>query len=137
MTDTEGSVTATAPPGGSATAVSTQPVASLTVVEHGEASALPEIKWLWRRLFVFAATIFLCFHVWEATQRLDAEALARTVRNDQILIGLFALLYIAGGTTEAIALLVSAFRTTKKETVTTAPPPAPATAAHAVPWPPK
>lgn len=99
--------------------------AVVKTVEHGEASNLPEIQWGWRRTYVFIVTGLLCAHVgWTSYHMTDVGTLRMTIRNDQGLILLFALLYLAGASTEAITKLFAAVRTTRKETVTSAPPPA-------------
>lgn len=99
--------------------------ATIRTVEYGDASDLPEINWLWRRVFIFALTAACAFHVWLTIRRVhDIETLRQTVRNDQLLIALLALLYIAGASTEAITRLVGAVRTSRRETVAEASPPA-------------
>jgi len=122
MAEAAGEVSATAPPGGTATAQSSPPAIQATVVEHGEPSNLPELGWFWRRLYVFVVTLALCVHVYLTTRGLkDPAALREVIRNDQGLIALFALLYLAGANTEAIAKLMAAVRTSRKETATITP----------------
>lgn len=92
-------------------------------VEHGDPSPMPENNWTWRRLYVFAVTCALCAHVaWTSQHVDDVYTLRMTIRNDQGLILIFALLYLAGATTERITELVAALRSTRKETITTAAP---------------
>lgn len=99
--------------------------ATIRTVEHGDPSPLPENNWLWRRLYVFVVTALLCAHIaWTSHQTDDVYTLRMAIRNDQGLILLFALLYLAGATTERITELFAALRSTRKETTTTAPPPA-------------
>lgn len=102
----------------------TTPV-EVRTIEHGDPSPLPENNWLWRRTYVFAVTALLCAHVWWTSGKTDdVYTLRMTIRNDQGILVLFALLYLAGATTERITELFAALRSTRKETRTFAPPPA-------------
>lgn len=117
-----GTVTATAPVGGTATATSSPPLVMSKTVEHGEASAMPEIGWLWRRLYIFPLTGALCWMIFTgALNTKDVPTLREIIRGDQILLALMMLLYLAGASTEAITRLVGAIKTSRKETVTEAP----------------
>jgi len=99
--------------------------ATVRTVEHNEASALPETGWLWRRVFVFACTAVVLAMVWRVSERVtDVGTLKMTIRYLIFAVYLFALLYLAGASTEAITRLLAAVRTTRKETVSTAAPPA-------------
>jgi uncharacterized membrane protein YfcA len=93
-------------------------------VEHVDPSPLPENNWFWRRVYVFVVTALLCGHVgWLSLQTDDVVTLRMIVRNDQGLILLYALLYLAGASTEAIANIIASVRTTRRETITSAAPP--------------
>jgi hypothetical protein len=97
---------------------------TIRTVEYGDASDLPEINWLWRRVFIFLLTVWCAFHLWLTVRRIDdIGTLREVVRGDQLLIALLALLYIAGASTEAITRLVGAVRTSRKETIAEASPP--------------
>jgi hypothetical protein len=99
--------------------------AVVRTIEHADPSPVPENNWLWRRVFVFACTAVFCAHIWWLSSRTDdVQTLRETIRNDQGLIFLYALLYLAGASAEAIGRIVAAIRTSRKETVTQAPPPA-------------
>lgn len=94
-------------------------------VEHGEASALPELGWFWRRTFAFDFTIACLLFAWRVSERVtDVNTLRMALRYALGLVALMSLLYMAGASTEAITKLFAAVRTTRKETVTSAPPPA-------------
>lgn len=94
-------------------------------IEHADPSPVPESNWLWRRVYTFTVTALLVIHVyWTALRTDDIATLRETIRNDQGLIVLFALLYLAGASAEAIGGIIASIRTSKKETITTAPPPA-------------
>lgn len=97
------------------------PAVVATTVEYGEPSPQPELTWLWRRAYVFAVTAALCVHVAWLSHGLQGHAVERIIRNDQFLIAGYALLYLAGASTEAIAKVVAAVRTSRRETTTTAP----------------
>lgn len=91
-------------------------------IEHGDPSPMPETDWLWRRLYVWGVTAALAAHIfWTSLRTSDVATLRETIRNDQGLILLFALLYLAGASAEAIAGIVAAVRTARRETITTAP----------------
>lgn len=99
--------------------------ATIKTVEHGEASELPEITWGWRRLFVFGLTLILCALVaWIAWRVSDVRTLREIAVNSQGLIFLLVFVYVAGATATDVVQLVTAFGSTRKETVTSAPPPA-------------
>jgi len=96
--------------------------ATIHTVEHGEVSELPETNWLWRRVFTFALTVALVVYLWWLTGKIsDVATLRMALRYAFGIIALLALLYLAGASTEAIARLLAAVRTTRKETVTSAP----------------
>ena len=100
--------------------------ATIKTVEYADPSPVPESNWFWRRLYVFVVTAALATHIgWMTLTQVKSEGTLREViRNDQWLIMLYALLYLAGASAEAIANVVAAIRTARKETITTAPPPA-------------
>lgn len=93
-------------------------------IEHVDPSPVPESNWLWRRVYVFAVTALLCAHIgWVSMKVDDVATLRETIRNDQFLIMLFALLYLAGASAEVIGQIIASVRTSRKETITSAPPP--------------
>lgn len=95
-------------------------IATIRTVEHGEASDLPKITWFWRRVFVFLLTAALCALVWRVTERLtDVAALHDLARISLGIIALLVFAYVAGATATDCVSLVSALRTTRKETLTT------------------
>jgi membrane glycosyltransferase len=95
----------------------TDAVATVKTTEHGDASALPEINWTWRRYYVFAVTATLIALVyWITYKTVDIETLKMIARYALWLVFAYALLYVAGSTTTDITGLVAAFRTTVKIT---------------------
>lgn len=101
----------------------TPPTVTKTVT-HEDPSDLPEINWLWRRIFIFMVTMGAMGHVaWTAYRVTDVQTLRQTIFYDQGLIALMALLYIAGASSEAITRLVGAVRTSRKEILTEEPKP--------------
>lgn len=99
--------------------------ATIKTVEHLEPSAMPETGWLWRRVYAFAVTLAMTLLAWRVSERIQDEAsLREALRYAHWAILLMCLLYMAGASAEAITKLVGAIRTTRKETITTAPPPA-------------
>lgn len=119
----------------------TDTASAVHTVEHTEASAMPEVKWGWRRLYIFLVTAALLAPVYWVTYRTtDIETAKMIARYAMWLVGLYAMLYVAGSTSTDITGLVAAFRTTRKETITTGgaavaadPAPAPEPPAAAVP----
>ena len=106
--------------------------ATIKTIEHAEPSALPETGWLWRRVFAFALTFAMTVLAWRISERVtDVGTLRLALRYAFWTILLMCLLYMAGASAEAITKLIGAIRTTRKETITTAPPPATLSAAGA------
>lgn len=96
--------------------------ATVTTIEHGEASAMPEVNWLWRRVFVFALSICFCGLVWWiATRSSDIPTLREIARNSQWIILFCVFAYVMGASATDAVRLATALRSTRKETVTTAP----------------
>ncbi len=99
--------------------------ATVKIVEHLDPSPVPEANWFWRRVYTYLVTLVLVIHIgfttWYRTS--DVQTLREVIRNDQILLGMVLLLYLAGASAEAIAKIFAAVRTSRKETTTTAPPP--------------
>ena len=99
--------------------------AVVKTVEHTEASALPETGWLWRRVYAFAVTVAMTLLAWRISERIeDVGTLRLALRYAFWTILLMCMLYMAGASAEAITKLIGAIRTTRRETITTAPPPA-------------
>lgn len=123
MTD-DATVTATAPAGGSVTATAAQPSAQVKVVEHGDASTLPDSSgWMWRRLLIYLVTVAaLAFTGWIIERIDDVTTLRMIARYCLGLVALCLFLYVAGASAEDVVRLVSAVRTTRKETITNTPP---------------
>jgi hypothetical protein len=89
------------------------------VVEHGEASALPETSWMFRRLLIFVVTLAAIGSVWWVIGRLtDVATLRMVARYSLGLQALCLFLYVAGASATDVVRLVSAVRTARKETVT-------------------
>lgn len=99
--------------------------ATVTTVEHGDASELPTPRWVWRRWYVFFLTAAALALVWRITERLeDVTTLRMVARYLCLTIGGLVFVYVAGATATDCVNMVSALKSTRKETVTTAPPPA-------------
>jgi hypothetical protein len=99
--------------------------AVIHTIEHVEASDLPEQNWVWRRLYIFGGTILiLILPFWVTYKSDDIPTLRDIARISLGLVAFFALIYICGAGATEITKLVAAFRSTRKETVTSAPAPA-------------
>lgn len=94
-----------------------------TTVEHSEASRLPDPRWLWRRilLYVIAATaIYVLVRFVDMVT--DVATLRVMARYAFYTLWLALTLYCVGATVTDVAKLVAAFKTTRKETTTSAAP---------------
>ena len=102
------------------TSPNTPPVAMASkIIEYEQPSDLPEINWLWRRIFIFTVTYALLALVYWIVYRItDVGTIRMVAQYALILVGLFAMLYVAGASSEAITRLIGAIRTSRKETVT-------------------
>ena len=90
------------------------------VIEHTEASDLPEVNWTWRRWFVFMVTIASIGIVWRIVEKSsDITTLRMIARYSLVLAALMAMLYVAGASSEQVVRLIQAAKTTRKETITT------------------
>lgn len=136
----DATVTATAPPGGSAVATAIQPTASVSVVEHGEASRMPDTSWVWRRLLIFgvcivaSALLFVVVLILEHITERAIEGFALPVTAEffgvlkvTIRYGFYTLwlglsLYGVGATVTDLAKLAAAVKTSRREMVTSTPP---------------
>lgn len=123
MTEAEGTVTATAPPGGTATAISSEPVATQKVVEHGEASRMPDTSWTWRRILIFGVAGVASYMLWRAADSVtDVSTLKVIIKYGFYTLWLALILYGVGATVTDLAKLAAAVKTTRRETVSTQPP---------------
>jgi hypothetical protein len=106
------------------------PAAATTrVLEHGEASSLPRPKRpFWRVVVVMLAVCVGLALAWFITMKVEDP---RTLRHiAQLSLGLvyFSIfVFVADGSAQDVVHLVTAFKSTRKETVMSAPPPAVAT----------
>ena len=90
------------------------------VIEHTEASDLPEVNWTWRRWFVFMVTLAAIGIVWRIVEKSsDIVTLRMIARYSLVLAALMAMLYVAGASSEQVVRLIQAAKTTRKETITT------------------
>lgn len=101
--------------------------ASVTTVEHNEASRLPEPKWFWRRWLIYGVTIWTlillsCTVTVVLHRVLDVGTLRLIIRFSFYTMWAAVILYGVGASVTDVAVLASAVRTTRKETVTTVPP---------------
>lgn len=122
-------------------------LATIKTVEHLEASRLPEPNWFWRRWLIYGCTVWvlvlLSLTVHQvlniASQNAITEAqlaalgtLGLIVRYSFYTVWGAIVLYGVGASFTDIATLVTAWKTTRKETTTTASPPARLATAEAV-----
>lgn len=98
-------------------------LATVKTTEHGEASALPESNWFYRRWYVFIVSALLISVVYWITYKTNDPITMRMIARYALLL-LFGteMLYVAGSTTMDMTHLVAAFRTTTKVTEGSAPP---------------
>lgn len=110
----------------------TEPVVTRTV-EFTEASRLPDTSWLWRRVLVYVVTCAVLVFLWrlnewiidptETKRAVDWATVRMQLRNSYLTLWLVLTLYCVGASMEELTRLVAAWKTSRKETVTTAPPP--------------
>jgi uncharacterized membrane protein YcjF (UPF0283 family) len=99
--------------------------ATVRTVEHGEASRLPDTSWLWRRILIYLVIIVCLAIAWRVSERVtDIGTLRQILRYAFGMMALGLMLYGVGSTVTDVAALVTAFLSTKRTTVTSAPPPA-------------
>lgn len=99
--------------------------AEIKTVEYTEPSPIPEIEWGWRRAYSYVVTLALMGHVgWLSWRIKDERILAESMTLSQYILVIVLLLYLAGASAEAIGKIIAAVRTSRKETVTSAPAPA-------------
>lgn len=105
-----------------------QATATVKTVEHGEASAVVPTSWgssLARHAFVFLLATAMCWGVYLIIQKVDDVATLREIARNGLLV-LWSLVFgfvFGAGAADVIALL-TAFWSTRKITVATAPAPA-------------
>ncbi|MGA0604847.1 hypothetical protein ACO2Q0_02515 [Phenylobacterium sp. VNQ135] len=103
--------------------------ATVKTVEHAEASRLPEPQWFWRRWLIYGCTVaslvILSAVVWAVLRHVPPHlpTYQLIIRYSFYTVWAAVLLYGVGASVTDVAQLVSAVRTTRKETLTTAPPP--------------
>lgn len=104
----------------------TTDTATVRTVEYGEASRLPDTSWMWRRLLIFmicgGILVGMGYVLWEQP-KLDSST-NLFVRNGYYTLWLGLTLYGVGATVTDITRLFAAMRTTRKETISSGPPPA-------------
>lgn len=144
MTAPEATVTAHAPPGGSVTATATEPAKETKVIEHGEASRMPDTSWTWRRALIFGicalASVLLYIAVAALIRIVDRavvggqitlldrelfSALKLVIKYAFYTLWLGLILYGVGATVTDLAKLAAAVKTTRRETHTSGPATAP------------
>jgi len=97
--------------------------ATVKVVEHEQASRLPDTSWMWRRVLIFAVLGVMLFIAWRVSERvIDVGTLRQINRYAYGIIALGLLLYGVGATVTDVARLVTAFLSTKRTTTTQAAP---------------
>lgn len=113
-------------------------VVTVKTVEHGEASALPVLQWQWRRWLTLLSTIGALALLWLIVDRMTtAHVMERLSAIPGVItalkwialsligiVGWNVFIFVAGATGAECVQMVMAFRSTKRETTTTAPPPA-------------
>lgn len=102
--------------------------ATVKTITHEEASRLPEPVWFWRRWLIYGCTVFAMAICTAIVVRVygvaDIATMRLIIRYSFYTIWAAVVLYGVGASVTDVAVLASAVRTTRKETVTTAPPPA-------------
>lgn len=99
--------------------------AKIKTIEYTEPSPVPEVDWFWRRAYSYVVSAALMAHIGWLTYRIkDESLLAESSRLSQFILVVVLLLYLAGASAEAIGRIIASVRTSRKETVVTAPPPA-------------
>jgi membrane glycosyltransferase len=99
--------------------------ATVRTVEHGDASEIPAARWFWRRWYVIALTAaVLGLIAWLTREITDVITLRMTIRYLCWTLLSLVFVYVAGATATDCVNMVSVLRSTRRETVTTAPPPA-------------
>lgn len=113
-------------------------LATVKTVEHGEASRMPEPKWFWRRWLIYGVTVWallilsftvasflnLAERIVPPGQLAVLGTLGLIIRYSFYTAWMAVVLYGVGATITDVTGFVAAFKTTRKETVTTALPPA-------------
>lgn len=104
------------------------------VVEHVEASALPKPKRpFWRVVVVLLAVVAgLAIAFWVVGKTDDVRTLRLIAQWALGLVYFSLFVFVADGSAQDVVHLVTAFKSTRKETVMSAPPPATATPAAVV-----
>jgi len=72
---------------------------------------LPEHRWLWRRLYVFLASLAVWRLLLLAVERVPAEALPGVARNLMGLLALVVVLYLVAPTAQHVVELLAQLRT--------------------------
>lgn len=121
---------------------------TVRTISHEQASRLPEPSWTWRRALIYIGTLWaqgIC--TWTVWRVIEMAGSARSLSPDQLtILGVYVLvikysfytvwgvivLYGVAASVTDLASLASAVRTTRKETITTAPPTAKVTTPTAV-----
>lgn len=108
--------------------------ASVKIVEHGDASRLPDPRWLYRRLVIYAVTAVMLWAVWrvvdwlvdpsELKRAIDWPTVRLIVRYTFLTLWLVLTLYCVGATVTDVTKLIAAWKTTRRETTSTATAPA-------------
>ena len=100
-------------------------LATVRTVEHGAPSEIPSARWVMRRWYVFALTAIAMALLWRLAERIDDIVTLRMIARYLcwIVMGL-VFVYVAGATATDCVNMISVLRSTRRETVTLAPPPA-------------
>lgn len=117
--------------------------ATVTTLEHGEASRLPDTAWLWRRILIYVVTLWaMSLGTW-MTYAVYNIAISNAPPSQLVVLGLMGvvirysfytvwaalILYGVGAAVTDVAQLAAAVRTTVRQTITTAQAPTVATSA--------
>lgn len=72
-----------------------------------EPAPMPEARWLWRRLYVFALTFGVWLLLGRAVMRASADSLPRLTEGLMLLQALTLVLYLVAPTTQQIVALLA------------------------------
>jgi len=101
--------------------------AQIKTIEHGDASRLPEPIWFWRRILIYVcvvvALVILTVVCWRVmlVETFDIGTARLIIRYCFYTIWSAVVLYGVGASVTDVAVLVAAVRTTRKETIASAP----------------
>lgn len=79
----------------------------MTEPDPHDSGPMPEARWLWRRLYVFALTFGVRLLLARAVMRASTDSLPRLTEGLMLLQGLTLVLYLVAPTTQQIVALLA------------------------------